>query len=332
MTANRLPAVRTTKDPREVSEATILIATRDRKDELRRALESALRQEGAPEILVMDDGSTDGTDEMVREEFPGVRLVRSGRSRGQCVQRNIGTALARGRVVIGIDDDACFASPATVRQTVADFEADRVGIVAIPFQDHRAVGSWLEQAPPDRDRCWVASTFVAAAYAVRREEFLACGGFRESLFRAGEEGDLSLRMLAAGLVTRLGTADPLEHHESPQRVRADILRLEARNEVLLAWFLVPSAFLPVRMLKVAANHVLLGLRRRMPGASIRGIAEGFAACLTLRASRTPVPVPTYRLYRHLRREGPATSNDVLGQLGPIDPSEAARRTESPSAP
>ena len=312
--------------------ATILIASRDRKDELRRALESALRQEGSPEILVMDDGSTDGTAEMLEADFPSVRLVRSEVSRGQCVQRNIGTALASGEIVIGMDDDALFVSKDTVRQTIADFDDDAIGVVAIPFRDHRAVGSWVEQMAPDEAEVWVSNTFVAAAYAVRRDDFLACGGFRESLFRAGEEGELSLRMLSAGLVTRLGSADPMEHHESPRRVRSDILRLEARNEMLIAWCLVPLPFLFGRWLKITGNHLLLGARRRMPVASFRGLIAGLRGAFSSRFRRTAVPIATYRTYRRIRKEGPVRLDAIASELPASEPSEALLRTDPPSGP
>ena len=56
-------------------EATIVIVTKNRKEELRDAVLSALNQVGRLEILVIDDGSTDGTSEMIRAEFPTVTAV-----------------------------------------------------------------------------------------------------------------------------------------------------------------------------------------------------------------------------------------------------------------
>jgi glycosyltransferase involved in cell wall biosynthesis len=91
--------------------ATLLISTKDRKEELRCALESALTQTDVSEILVFDDGSSDGTGEMVRTQFASVRYERSERSLGIVAARNSAIRLARGSVVITIDDDCVFQSP-----------------------------------------------------------------------------------------------------------------------------------------------------------------------------------------------------------------------------
>ena len=56
--------------------ASVVITTKNRQDELRVAIQSALKQTAHVEIIVVDDGSTDSTAEMVRREFPGVRLIR----------------------------------------------------------------------------------------------------------------------------------------------------------------------------------------------------------------------------------------------------------------
>jgi glycosyltransferase involved in cell wall biosynthesis len=105
-----------------VIDATIAIVTKDRREELRRALTSATAQLGSVEVLVIDDGSTDGTAEMVRADFPKVRLHRFESSEGLVVRRNDAALLAHGRVIVSIDDDAAFSSPNSVAQTMQDFD------------------------------------------------------------------------------------------------------------------------------------------------------------------------------------------------------------------
>src|SRR5437016_11568624 len=96
--------------------ASIVITTRNRKEALRAALRSALCQKSHPEVIVIDDGSTDETSDMVRAEFPEVTLHSFDQSRGYIVRRNNGALLARGKVIFSIDDDAAFSTPRVVEQ------------------------------------------------------------------------------------------------------------------------------------------------------------------------------------------------------------------------
>src|SRR5215204_4542729 len=113
--------------------ATVLITSKNRKEELRVAIASALEQTAKPEVLVIDDGSTDGTSDLVRTEFAQVNLHRFEQSEGLIVQRNRGAELAAGEFVLSMDDDAIFSSPHVVEQTLADFDHPGIGAVAIPF-------------------------------------------------------------------------------------------------------------------------------------------------------------------------------------------------------
>src|SRR6476620_11437826 len=98
--------------------ATVVIVTKNRRDDLRRAVQSVIRQSAAVEILVFDDGSTDGTSEMLRAEFPGVTVHRSERSQGYIVHRNRGASMATGEIVFSVDDDAEYSTPNVIEQTL----------------------------------------------------------------------------------------------------------------------------------------------------------------------------------------------------------------------
>ena len=58
--------------------ASIVITTKNRRDDLEKAIVSALAQkvEGSVEVIVIDDGSTDGTSEFVSAKFPQAKLHR----------------------------------------------------------------------------------------------------------------------------------------------------------------------------------------------------------------------------------------------------------------
>jgi glycosyltransferase involved in cell wall biosynthesis len=294
-------------------DATVMIVTKNRRDELRRAVASALTQTADLEVLVIDDGSTDGTAEMLAAEFPTVRVRRSERSQGYIVQRNLGVQLATAPIVITVDDDAAFASPRTVEQTLLDFDEPRVGAVAIPhidigFED----APRLPPAPPHG--VLVTSEFVGTACAVRREVFLRIGGFRDSIFHQGEERDFCVRLLGAGYVVRVGRADPIDHFTSPRR---DVRRMDLygrRNTILYAWYNEPLPSALVRMVEMSAQGLASGISVRRPGAAVHGLLLGYRACWEHRRERRPLPRPVIKLFRQLWKRGPLPLSEIEGAV------------------
>lgn len=127
--------------------ATILITTKDRKEELKRAVESALRQKDVCEVLVFDDGSADGTRELITTHFPSVKFERADKSLGIIGARNRAMRLATGSVVITIDDDCVFQSVDTVRDTLNYFKDHRIGAVAIPHINVLSSATVYSSAP-----------------------------------------------------------------------------------------------------------------------------------------------------------------------------------------
>ena len=90
---------------------TVVIPTHNRKELLRYALMSALRQEGvALEVIVVDDGSSDGTAEMLAALTDRrVRVVHHETAQGVSAARNRGIEEARGEWIAFLDDDDLWA-------------------------------------------------------------------------------------------------------------------------------------------------------------------------------------------------------------------------------
>ncbi|MGE5609757.1 MAG: glycosyltransferase family 2 protein [Bacillota bacterium] len=296
--------------------ATVVITTKNRKDELRTALESTLKQTVPLEILVIDDGSTDGTSEMVRRDYPQVRLERSEQSLGLIVQRNRGAQMASASIVISIDDDAAFPSAGIVEQTLADFDHPRVGAVAIASINVPDGTPAHLRAPLD-DVVYICSEYRGTAHALRRDLFLKLGGYHGFLFRQGEEGDYCTRLLNAGYVVRLGRAEPIHHMESPVRDRSKIIHYVVRNNVLYAWYNVPMPYLPIHLLATSVNSVRAGLRQGYWRATFQGLATGYLDILHERTQRAPISPQTYRLLRRLKTTPSTKLDDVLPELAPI---------------
>ncbi|MGQ0627763.1 MAG: glycosyltransferase family 2 protein [Phycisphaerales bacterium] len=293
--------------------ATVVMATRNRKDELRRAIETSLAQTVPVQVIVNDDGSTDGTGEMVQRDFPMVVYGRSEKPAGSIVNRNKAVRAASSNIIISIDDEASFPSPRTVEQTIREFDDPRVGCVAVPYIDVYKTQDVHKRAP-EGSGVWITTYFRGCAAAWRRDYFLSIGGYTEALYHMGEEPELAMRMLNAGWVCRLGGADPVHHFESPNRDPRRILRQQARAQVLMGWINAPLFMLPVHLAGVGIKGVLYGLRARALRQMAGGVWRGYLDCLPNWGLRRPMSAGAYFLYRRLSRSGPRRMDEVAGEL------------------
>lgn len=312
--------------------ATIVISTRNRKDELARTLDSCMAQTGGAgwiETLVVDDASTDGTSELIAANYPAIRVVRQERADGLIEARNRGAREARGPIIFSIDDDAVFTSDDTVLRTVAAFENPRIGAVAMPHI-HVTDSDRLYDMAPDDGHVYVNAAFTGTAHAIRREAFLALGSYHGQLIRQGEETDICLRLYDAGLVVALGRTPPIHHFPSTQRNYPRQLHYGARNAVLLNWIHCPARYLPARLLSNALGGLVNAVRLRHPRSFVGGVFAGFACMFRFRKLRKPVSPAAFRLFRLLTSKPGCRFEEIETLLPPLRtlaaPSTNLRRT------
>jgi glycosyltransferase involved in cell wall biosynthesis len=296
--------------------ASVVIATKDRKDDLHRAITSATRQTEPVEILVLDDGSVDGTADMVRSEFPQVRLNRTPISLGLVAQRKRGALLCSGEIVFSIDDDAEFSTPYIVEETLVRFCHPRVAAVAIPYIEPQKSRSEFQKAP-DAGAVWLTESFRGTSYALKRKVFLELGGYREQIVHQGEEMDFCIRLLNNGFVVRLGFGDAIIHHESAKRDWGRIEFYGRWNDILFAWRNVPMPYLPAHLLATTLNGLTCALRLGRRSGMIYGMLSGYWDCVSNWSWRQPVSRNVYRLHRLLKKRGPKKLSDIESLLPPL---------------
>jgi glycosyltransferase involved in cell wall biosynthesis len=293
----------------------VIIATKDRKDDLRRAIVSALGQSVPTEIVVLDDGSTDGTSSMVCLEFPQVRLDRTGQSLGYIVQRNRGAAICSGDIIFSIDDDAEFSTPYVIEQTLLGFSDPRVAAIAIPYVEPHKSRQQFQRAP-DTQAVWLTDAFRGTAYALKRQVFLDLGGYRTEFVHQGEEMDFCIRLLDRGFVVRLGSADNIIHHEFPRR---DWRRMDfygRRNDILFAWRNVPMPYLPAHLLVTTFKGIFYAVRSRRFSIMTQGLMSGYAEIISKRGCQR-VSKGVYALHRLLKKRGPKRLAELESSLPPL---------------
>lgn len=224
-------------------DVTVVIASRNRRSQLLRHLP----RHRAPVILV-DNGSDDGTPDAVEEQCPHVRVIRLPDNRGAAA-RNPGVAAADTPYVAFADDDSWWEGDAPDRAARLFAAHPRVALLTgrvLVGEDGRPdpISVAMATAPlgtePDLPGPSVLG-FLACAAAVRRDAYLAVGGFEPHLHVYGEEALLAMDLAAAGhglayvpdLVVR---HMPLPGGRDPgaRRVR------QLRNDLLTTWLRRPA--------------------------------------------------------------------------------------------
>ncbi len=288
--------------------ASIVITTRNRKEDLCRAIDSCLAQKGRPEILIFDDGSDDGTEVLVRDRYPGVLLHRQERSEGLIAARTRAASLVTGDIIVSIDDDAVFSDASICEEALQCFSDPCIGAVAISQVDVLRGPDVINCAPDDK-AVYVTSEFIGTAHALRRDLFLTLKGYRNYFVRQCEEMDYCLRLLDQGYFVRVGASKPILHYVCPKRKDPSILYFSARNNILFTLQNVP---MPHALGHVTVNIFnLLRKNKGDLGPVVKGILGGFRDFIqNSEISRSPVSRKTYRTFRRLRRKGVIRLNAV----------------------
>jgi len=231
MSGQRGPAYVETRD------LTVVVATRNRRDRLM----ETLPRHAAPVILV-DNGSDDGTPEAVEATFPQVRVVRLGENRGAAA-RNAGVELARTPYVAFADDDSFWVPGALARAVALLNDHARVGLLSarvLVGADRRLdpVSAAMAAAPlgvPAGASGPAVLGFLACSVVVRRPAFRAVGGFNPTLRVYGEEDLLAMDLAAAGWLLSYEPSLVVRHLPAADgRDATARRRMQTRNRVLTA--------------------------------------------------------------------------------------------------
>lgn len=220
---------------------TLVILSCNRADELRRTVEHALELPERPPIIVVDNGSADGAGRRVAAAFRSVRVLQLPRNLGACA-RNEGARLARTPYIAFSDDDTIWTAGSLARAQVL---LDRYPSVAV-LCGRVLVGAHRREDPvcAAMARSPLPSAglpgprllgFLAGASAVRRDAFLAAGGYTPRFFIGGEEELLALDLLAAGWSLAYAPQLTILHFPSAQRERRRREQLLLRNRLWTAW-------------------------------------------------------------------------------------------------
>ena len=253
------------------------------------------------QVIVVDNGSTDGSRELVQQKFPGIRLIALDKNYGFCKAVNRGMEASKTTYVILLNNDTA-VEPGFVRALEAAMDngghafsgAAQMVNMSRPeliddAGDYYCALGWAFAAGKDKPR---------ENYAAPREIFSACGGAciyrREVLERIGmldenhfaylEDVDLGYRARIYGY-RNLYVPDAVVYHagsaSSGSRYNAFKAELTARNRVYLVYKNMPPAQLLLNLPFLMAGFLvkqLFFLKKGLGRSWCKGIVEGFRLC------------------------------------------------------
>ncbi|WP_233492225.1 glycosyltransferase family 2 protein [Blastococcus sp. TF02A-30] len=234
------------QEGREDDRIAVVVITHQRRDELLLALDRLLALPEQPHVVVVDNGSTDGTAEAVRARFPAVELIASPENLG-AVGRNVGVGRL-GTPYIAFCDDDTWWDPGSLRAAADVLDAHpRLAVVTArilvePGGREDPIVPELRDSPV-RGAAWLPGpalgSFLAGASVIRREAFDEVGGFSERLWLGGEEELMAGDLAAAGW--ELCYLEQLTVHHQASRARDPHKRRHdgIRNTLWTTWLRRP---------------------------------------------------------------------------------------------
>lgn len=231
----------------------IMIATRNRRDDLKRTLERVAAMDPQPlEVLICADGCTDDTVAMVQRQFPLCRLLVNEPALGSVGSRCRMLEIAQGEFVLSLDDDSYPLDQDFLARAV-QVMVDHPEAAVVTFPELRDGEVYAGEGRGPGDGSHYVSAYANCAALMRKSVYRSLAGFPAMFFHMYEETDYALQCYGAGYSVWFEPSLVIRHHMSPvARDNVGRHHLNARNELWSVWMRCPWPWLPV----VSAFRVL----------------------------------------------------------------------------
>lgn len=290
----------------------VVVITRNRVDYLRECVESVLMQDYLDfELLIGDNGSTDGTIDYLKElaaKDKRVTAVYNGRNLGSCEGRNVLLQRATGNLWFIIDDDATFQHRDDLQKVPRSFgaypEAGAIGYTVVNARDPGTLNLWMYQANPEVGR-WKefrSAQFASCAVCFRREameaaKFAPGEYFVNSFFYSWDEFPIAWRLLETGWECWYSPAVAIRHYGSStiDTATADRVRLDAKSVGQFAGLILPFPYGWWRyVIRLSLWMVKRAVRTHTVKALLAGFLSGIPAFFSERRKKMKVRPSTVR--------------------------------------
>jgi GT2 family glycosyltransferase len=227
-------------------EITVVVVAFNSMPELARCIPAILAQTASTEIIVVDNGSRDGTPCWLRAHYPAIRVIESTSNRGYAGGNNIGIAAATAPSVLVLNPDTILHPGALAAMLHAAVERPRSFINPKLLQDDDTINACGNQMhftgittciglgddPARHSGVRPVFALSGAAILAAKADWLALGGFDPQYFMYLEDTDLSLRARLRGY-RLLCVADAVVSHRYALKMTPRKFHQLERNRLLL---------------------------------------------------------------------------------------------------
>lgn len=300
----------------------------DRRDALAASLGHVLERLDYPadrlEVIVVDNASTDGTAEMVRERFGQVQLIRSPENVGASAW-NVGMATARGEWRMILDDD-CHVTGDALRVAVEGAERHGADLVSFRVLSGVEPGhAFNDEYNPGLLTFWGCAAMFSRR-AIENEPF-----YDPAIFIWANELELTMRLLDRGYRHLFLPEVEAVHMKGPSRYSERAVRLNSRHFAYIAAMRLRPHHAAHALVNLALHVLLTG--RHDEASALRALPDVARGAWQGLRRRRPVRAEVSAVYRrnlwHFVNPIPL-ARSPLERLRHRDPvgAEAARRARS----
>jgi len=206
-----------------MKKVSVVVPTLNRRRDLKKCLQSIFMQDYCDfEVIVVDNGSSDGTLKMLAEQFPKVRIIKNARNLGAAEAKNQGVSAARGEFVWFLDSDSQAKSGECMRNMVRILE-EHADVGSVGGESHEGVGpvalnvgaNGRTVLTPVEKPSMLECGYLATCNMMCRKKLLKeVGGFDSRYFYLAEDKEVGFRIRCMGLRNVMDEGTLAQHNWS----------------------------------------------------------------------------------------------------------------------
>jgi len=255
-----------------MSFVSIIILNWNGKDFLNKCLTSIITNTDYKdyEIIVVDNGSVDGSIQLVEKNFPNVKLIKNHKNLGFSKGNNIGVRNSKGDYMLILNNDTEMVDKNWLNNAINLFETDeKIGVIGCKllypdgklqhaggkinflnphFSSHIGIGKNPDKVSYNR---FYEVDYITAAAMFLKKELVKKIGLFDDIFSPiyYEDSDFCIRARRAGYKVIYAPNIKIIHHESPSKKQHEnnyINYISTRNKILFCLLNMPMKYFPIR--------------------------------------------------------------------------------------